>query len=1110
MNDPLIGQELGTYRIERVLGRGGMATVYYAWDIRLNRPVAVKVIDARFREDRDYALRFLQEAEAAASLRHPSIVHVYYADEQDSVYFFAMEYIEGPDLGAVLRQQAEAGTYLPRREVLRIVQAIGEALDYIHDKGLVHRDVKPSNIMIARDGRVVLTDFGLVLDVAAGSIGAVLGSPRYIAPEQAVSSAHAVPQSDLYSLGAILYEMIAGQPPFDAQGPLELAMQHINAEPRPLRASRLEIPPAVEEVVLKALAKGVTSRYTSGAALVAALAAAWPAEEIPAPLPPVPAAVADKADTQARVRAQMEAEKAASAARPSRTGPIARLLARGAAFTQDQLAGTTFALFCLALLGWLGLAGHAPAIPWPGLWFVPTGLLVVGTWLLYRRWWLLVGGLALTGVASSVAGLGWGRWVALGAMVACGGLLAVGLFYLARKGGALAGLRARVAAFDWRRYRPSLPHRADAPPAEEPGPPAQRERWSPLRRLRERFQRAPVPPAEKQLAPAAAPALAGSGGGPFWAAVADWWPTVVQQGVTLAWLQLRSAGKAVVAHLGGDQVLLEKIYRAGKKVWGESVEDAEAQAGFLALTCRPQGQGDAATIPDDLRTLVPVGAGRAEELWVCLAGRGHVVYVAEDATAPAAALRAAAVALLVQMGERVKLGVCDPVFHLAGLRRAVSFHTTSQAAYNDWLTGDLYDAMMGRLGRVERGETLEGEPWWVLLVGDSTGLETALDLVLSRGRETRICLLALASPQTEAGRRLIRRAKTIVCYPLRSEQTSWDVMGHAGAAELRTGQVLVTMESPGGAVRLPAEGVFVDDVVVAQVLRLRAPAAAEEAQMPAAPVPLPTAAPAAGPAVAARAPSPSAAPPMAPVALNIPADVRAVLEVVFREGVFGVRRVYEALAGQVPKDRVTEIGKELETAGIVGESRGPKGRKLVEGLTWERIEALWQAQFAVPVESVPVPPSPAPAGSARPLPPPAARPAEPADELAGLPVNVQAVLRHVLDVGRFEAAEAYTFIRIGGVTLGRVVEIGRQLEAADIIRPAEEEGQAAMLADGMTAEEAANLWRFFYPASGEAATSPPAVAPAPAPAAPAPAAPAPAAPAPAAEVPSWLANLLRG
>ncbi|MCI0393899.1 MAG: serine/threonine protein kinase [Chloroflexi bacterium] len=271
MNDLLLGQQLANFRVEKVIGRGGMAQVYYGWDVVLERPVAIKVIDARYRAEESYAERFLREARALARWRHEHIVQIYYAGEEDGLFYLVMEYVDGTDLKAVLNEHKAAGELLPQDEVIRIGRIVAGALDYAHIQGVIHRDVKPGNVLIAGDGRAMLTDFGLALDLQEGSSGEAFGSPRYIAPEQARRSTAAVPQSDLYSLGVILYEMLAGQTPFDDPSATALAIQHMLHPPPPPRDFNPALNLETEAVLLKALSKQPEERYQTGRALMDAL-----------------------------------------------------------------------------------------------------------------------------------------------------------------------------------------------------------------------------------------------------------------------------------------------------------------------------------------------------------------------------------------------------------------------------------------------------------------------------------------------------------------------------------------------------------------------------------------------------------------------------------------------------------------------------------------------------------------------------------------------------------------------------------------------------------------------------------------------------------------------
>ncbi len=274
MHDPLIGRQLANYRLDREIGRGGMAVVYAGWDLKLDRPVAVKVINTLYQDTPGYAQRFVQEARAVARWRHENIIHIYYSDDESGLYYFVMEYIEGVDLRRRLAEYAAAYQLIPQNEVIRIGRAIANALDFAHGRGIVHRDVKPANVMLGHDGRVVLMDFGLALHVDRGSFGEILGSPAYISPEQARSSALAVPASDLYGLAVILYEMLTGTLPFDDPSPATLAVQHMT---QPLPSPRLRNPllnEMTEAVLVKALAKESTERYPNGKALMDTLAAA--------------------------------------------------------------------------------------------------------------------------------------------------------------------------------------------------------------------------------------------------------------------------------------------------------------------------------------------------------------------------------------------------------------------------------------------------------------------------------------------------------------------------------------------------------------------------------------------------------------------------------------------------------------------------------------------------------------------------------------------------------------------------------------------------------------------------------------------------------------------
>ncbi|HRV96921.1 MAG TPA: serine/threonine-protein kinase, partial [Anaerolineae bacterium] len=221
-SDPLIGTRLGAYEVIEAIGEGGMARIYRGFHTELNRYAAIKVINWGLQEDPEFTERFRREAQAIASLRHPNIVQIYDFGKHASGYFMAMEFIEGSDLAVRLRQLKADQELLAKDQVIRIIKDVAAALDYAHEQGVIHRDVKPSNIMINRRGQSILTDFGLVMLPAHASqatLGNTFGTPHYVAPEQAISSAAAVPASDVYSLGVILFELTTGQLPFDDESP---------------------------------------------------------------------------------------------------------------------------------------------------------------------------------------------------------------------------------------------------------------------------------------------------------------------------------------------------------------------------------------------------------------------------------------------------------------------------------------------------------------------------------------------------------------------------------------------------------------------------------------------------------------------------------------------------------------------------------------------------------------------------------------------------------------------------------------------------------------------------------------------------------------------------
>jgi serine/threonine protein kinase len=266
----LSGTTLGKYQISERLGRGGMAEVYKAYHPQLERYAAIKVLHGFLAEGQDFQMRFQREAKAIAALRHPNIVQIYDIDIQDENYYMVMEYI---DSGTLKERLIQASGPLPIHAMAHIFRQIASALGYAHRKGVLHRDIKPANVLLDKSGRVVLTDFGIARIVSETQFtvtGTLVGTPAYMSPEQGKGLQISTP-SDIYSLGIILYEMVTGKVPFDAETPLAVIHKHIN-EPLPApRTLREDIPGALENVILKALAKEADERYqTAGEMLTAA------------------------------------------------------------------------------------------------------------------------------------------------------------------------------------------------------------------------------------------------------------------------------------------------------------------------------------------------------------------------------------------------------------------------------------------------------------------------------------------------------------------------------------------------------------------------------------------------------------------------------------------------------------------------------------------------------------------------------------------------------------------------------------------------------------------------------------------------------------------------
>ncbi len=265
----LVGKTLGRYRVVARLGRGGMAEVYKAYQAGLDRYVGIKVLHSHLVDDKDFIGRFEREALAIGKLRHPNIVQALDFDREGELYFMAMEYIDGPTLKDEMKVRRGVNKPFNLHEITRIFTALCSAIDYAHARGMVHRDIKPANVMINQEGQIVLTDFGIARIVGATQYtqtGALAGTPAYMSPEQGQGE-RGDERSDIYSLGVMLYEMVTGTVPYDADTPFAVIMQHVS-QPLPLPTKiNPDIPEPVERVILKALSKNPDDRYQTAGEL---------------------------------------------------------------------------------------------------------------------------------------------------------------------------------------------------------------------------------------------------------------------------------------------------------------------------------------------------------------------------------------------------------------------------------------------------------------------------------------------------------------------------------------------------------------------------------------------------------------------------------------------------------------------------------------------------------------------------------------------------------------------------------------------------------------------------------------------------------------------------
>lgn len=346
----LAGATLGRYQVVGRLGRGGMADVYKGFQPSLDRYVAIKVLHPSMVEEAEFVQRFQREAKNVARLRHPNIIQVFDYDNQGDTYYMVMEFLDGPTLKAALEEVHRRKEEMPLQVALRIVSDVGAALAYAHEMGVVHRDVKPANIMLDRSGRVILTDFGVAKMLTGTKVtvtGTVLGTPAYMSPEQGMGEP-GDSRSDIYSLGVVLFELATGRLPYDADTPLAVLLKHAH-DPLPLpRAVNPDLPEEIERVILRSLTKDPADRYQTVQAMLDDIAG----------LPPATVPAAQPGALNTRSLAARAPQSVAAAPSPP-TPPPSR--------TTGSLPRKTF---------WLG-GGAVVAV------FVCLGLIAAGALLVY-------------------------------------------------------------------------------------------------------------------------------------------------------------------------------------------------------------------------------------------------------------------------------------------------------------------------------------------------------------------------------------------------------------------------------------------------------------------------------------------------------------------------------------------------------------------------------------------------------------------------------------------------------------------------------------------------------------------------------------------------------
>lgn len=282
----------GRYEVGELIGRGGMAEVHLGRDRRLSRSVAIKVLRSDLATDPTFLVRFRREAQSAAALNHPAIVAVYDTGEEETLSpngnayalpYIVMEYVSGRTVSKLVG----GGDALPINEAVQIVVGVLSALEYSHREGIIHRDIKPGNIMLTPEGKVKVMDFGIARAIADSSAtmtstNSVVGTAQYLSPEQARGEVVDA-RSDLYSTGCVLYELLTGKPPFQGDSAVAVAYQHVSEPPKPASSIATDIPDVLDRVVMKSLAKKREDRYQSAASMRSDLLAAMRGQGVTAP-----------------------------------------------------------------------------------------------------------------------------------------------------------------------------------------------------------------------------------------------------------------------------------------------------------------------------------------------------------------------------------------------------------------------------------------------------------------------------------------------------------------------------------------------------------------------------------------------------------------------------------------------------------------------------------------------------------------------------------------------------------------------------------------------------------------------------------------------------------